>query len=139
MRPGPTLPWPRVGRACRAASSGRSCASVGGPFRRRGPSGSGVHSFDRRRRGIADADPRVDLIIRAVAAGKAVPCEKPIDLDLARVDTCWQQIKDPTGVRFAGREATELAPGRSAPPARKSRNGPGQRAEAPGFEPETGC
>jgi myo-inositol 2-dehydrogenase/D-chiro-inositol 1-dehydrogenase len=36
----------------------------------------------------------VDLIMRGVAAGKAVLCEKPIDLDLARVDSCWQQIKD---------------------------------------------
>ena len=36
----------------------------------------------------------VDLLGRAVAAGKAVLCEKPIDLDLARVDACWQQIAD---------------------------------------------
>ena len=27
-------------------------------------------------------------------AGKAVQCEKPIDLDLARVDACWERIKD---------------------------------------------
>ncbi len=36
----------------------------------------------------------VDLLARAVHAGKAVLCEKPIDLDLARVDACWEQIKD---------------------------------------------
>jgi myo-inositol 2-dehydrogenase / D-chiro-inositol 1-dehydrogenase len=36
----------------------------------------------------------VDLLTRAVLAGKAVLCEKPIDLDLARVDACWEQIKD---------------------------------------------
>ncbi|MDF3049810.1 MAG: idh [Pseudonocardia sp.] len=30
----------------------------------------------------------VDLLTRAVHAGKAVLCEKPIDLDLARVDAC---------------------------------------------------
>ncbi len=36
----------------------------------------------------------VDLLSRAVLAGKAVLCEKPIDLDLARVDACWEQIKD---------------------------------------------
>ncbi len=36
----------------------------------------------------------VDLISRAVLAGKAVLCEKPIDLDIARVDACWEQIKD---------------------------------------------
>jgi len=36
----------------------------------------------------------VDLLTRSVVAGKAVLCEKPIDLDLARVDACWEQIKD---------------------------------------------
>ena len=36
----------------------------------------------------------VDLLARAVKAGKAVLCEKPIDLDLARVDACWEEIKD---------------------------------------------
>ena len=30
----------------------------------------------------------------SVQAGKAVLCEKPIDLDLARVDACWADIKD---------------------------------------------
>ena len=40
----------------------------------------------------------VDLITRGVLAGKAVLCEKPIDLDITRVDACWEQIKsaDPT-------------------------------------------
>ncbi len=40
----------------------------------------------------------VDLMTRAVQAGKAVLCEKPIDLDLARVDECWAAIgsSDPT-------------------------------------------
>jgi myo-inositol 2-dehydrogenase / D-chiro-inositol 1-dehydrogenase len=42
---------------------------------------------------IASATPtHVDLLIRAVRAGKAVLCEKPIDLDLARVDRCWTEI-----------------------------------------------
>jgi len=36
----------------------------------------------------------VDLLTRSVLAGKAVLCEKPIDLDLARVDACWEQIGD---------------------------------------------
>lgn len=34
----------------------------------------------------------VDLLTAAVRAGKAVMCEKPIDLDLARVDACWAEI-----------------------------------------------
>jgi myo-inositol 2-dehydrogenase/D-chiro-inositol 1-dehydrogenase len=42
---------------------------------------------------IASATPtHVDLLTRAVRTGKAVLCEKPIDLDLARVDRCWAEI-----------------------------------------------
>jgi myo-inositol 2-dehydrogenase / D-chiro-inositol 1-dehydrogenase len=42
---------------------------------------------------IASATPtHVDLLTRAVRADKAVLCEKPIDLDLARVDRCWTEI-----------------------------------------------
>jgi myo-inositol 2-dehydrogenase/D-chiro-inositol 1-dehydrogenase len=42
---------------------------------------------------IASATPtHVDLLTRAVRVGKAVLCEKPIDLDLARVDRCWTDI-----------------------------------------------
>jgi myo-inositol 2-dehydrogenase / D-chiro-inositol 1-dehydrogenase len=48
---------------------------------------------------IASATPtHVDLLTRAVRADKAVLCEKPIDLDLARVDRCWTEIaaRNPT-------------------------------------------
>jgi myo-inositol 2-dehydrogenase / D-chiro-inositol 1-dehydrogenase len=42
---------------------------------------------------IASATPtHVDLLTRAARAGKAVLCEKPIDLDMARVDRCWVEI-----------------------------------------------
>jgi myo-inositol 2-dehydrogenase / D-chiro-inositol 1-dehydrogenase len=42
---------------------------------------------------IASATPtHVDLLSRAVRAGKAVLCEKPIDLELALVDRCWTDI-----------------------------------------------
>jgi len=34
----------------------------------------------------------VDLLTRSVRAGKAVLCEKPIDLDLDRVDACGREI-----------------------------------------------
>ncbi len=34
----------------------------------------------------------VDLIARSVQAGKPVLCEKPVDLDIARVDACWDAI-----------------------------------------------
>lgn len=36
----------------------------------------------------------VDLIIAAAIAGKAILCEKPIDLDMSRVDACAEAIKD---------------------------------------------
>lgn len=36
----------------------------------------------------------VDLITASAKAGKAVLCEKPIDLDIARVDRCAEEIKD---------------------------------------------
>lgn len=36
----------------------------------------------------------VDLIIAATQAGKAVLCEKPIDLDMARVRTCEAIVRD---------------------------------------------
>lgn len=43
---------------------------------------------------IATATPtHADYIEMAVAAGKAILCEKPIDLDLARVDACAAKIK----------------------------------------------
>lgn len=42
---------------------------------------------------IASAtDTHVDLIIAAARAGKAILCEKPIDLDMARVETCAKAI-----------------------------------------------
>ena len=44
---------------------------------------------------IASAtDTHVDLISKAAKAGKAVLCEKPIDLDIARVNQCRDQIGD---------------------------------------------
>ena len=40
----------------------------------------------------SSTDTHVDLISRAAQAGKAVLCEKPVDLDLGRVDACWAAI-----------------------------------------------
>ncbi|WP_040155304.1 inositol 2-dehydrogenase [Mobilicoccus massiliensis] len=46
---------------------------------------------------IASPTPtHVDLLTRAVEAGKWVLCEKPIDLDVARVDACRERIGDLT-------------------------------------------
>ncbi|OMH29429.1 inositol 2-dehydrogenase [Motiliproteus sp. MSK22-1] len=39
-------------------------------------------------------DTHVDLLIKAAKAGKAILCEKPIDLDTDRVNRCWEEIKD---------------------------------------------
>lgn len=36
----------------------------------------------------------VDMLLRAVAADKKVLLEKPIDLDLAKIDTAWASIQD---------------------------------------------
>ena len=42
---------------------------------------------------IASATPtHIDLLQASVMAGKKVLCEKPIDLDLARIDACWTAI-----------------------------------------------
>ncbi len=49
--------------------------------------------------GIVVASPtptHVELLTRAVRAGKAVLCEKPIDLDIGRVDACRTQLGDLT-------------------------------------------
>jgi myo-inositol 2-dehydrogenase/D-chiro-inositol 1-dehydrogenase len=40
----------------------------------------------------SSTDTHVDLITRAAKAGKKVLCEKPIDLDIKRVETCWKEI-----------------------------------------------
>ena len=42
----------------------------------------------------SSTDTHVDLIVAAARAGKAVFCEKPIDLSLQRVEECWQQVRD---------------------------------------------
>lgn len=44
----------------------------------------------------------VDLITRSVRAGKAVLCEKPIDLDLAAVDRCWDEISGAAPIVMVG-------------------------------------
>src|ERR1700730_7867849 len=78
---------------------------------------------------IASPTPtHVDLLTACAQAGKVVLCEKPIDLDLARVDACWEDIKglnaavmvgfnrrfDPTFAemrdRVAGGEIARVAP-----------------------------
>ncbi len=50
---------------------------------------------DSRVDGVIIASPtdtHVDLITAAVKAGKAVLCEKPIDLDVERARACWRDI-----------------------------------------------
>ena len=40
----------------------------------------------------SSTDTHVDLLTMAAKAGKAVLCEKPIDLDMDRVKACWAEI-----------------------------------------------
>ena len=42
----------------------------------------------------SSTDTHVDLIVAAAQAGKAVFCEKPIDLSMQRVEACWEQVRD---------------------------------------------
>jgi myo-inositol 2-dehydrogenase / D-chiro-inositol 1-dehydrogenase len=45
--------------------------------------------------GVVIASPtptHVDLLTRSVRAGKPLLCEKPVDLDLGRIDRCWSDI-----------------------------------------------
>lgn len=41
----------------------------------------------------SSTDTHADLIMRAAAAGKAIFCEKPVDLDLARARACAQTVR----------------------------------------------
>jgi myo-inositol 2-dehydrogenase / D-chiro-inositol 1-dehydrogenase len=50
----------------------------------------------------SSTDTHLDLLVRAALAGKAVLCEKPIDLDLAKVDASWERIKDRKPVVMVG-------------------------------------
>jgi myo-inositol 2-dehydrogenase/D-chiro-inositol 1-dehydrogenase len=52
---------------------------------------------------VASSTPtHVDLLTRSVQAGKAVLCEKPIDLDIARVEACWDAIGGSSPVVVVG-------------------------------------
>jgi myo-inositol 2-dehydrogenase / D-chiro-inositol 1-dehydrogenase len=41
----------------------------------------------------SSTDTHADLIVRAAAAGKAIFCEKPVDLEVARARTCAEAVK----------------------------------------------
>jgi myo-inositol 2-dehydrogenase / D-chiro-inositol 1-dehydrogenase len=52
---------------------------------------------------IASPTPtHIDLLTRSVQAGKPVLCEKPIDLDLDRIDRCWSVIAEHSPVVMMG-------------------------------------
>jgi len=42
----------------------------------------------------SSTDTHVELIARSARACKAVLCEKPVDLDIVRVDACWRSIAE---------------------------------------------
>jgi myo-inositol 2-dehydrogenase/D-chiro-inositol 1-dehydrogenase len=52
---------------------------------------------------VASATPtHVDLLRASVLSGRGVLCEKPIDLDLARIDECWAEIAGLTPLVMVG-------------------------------------
>ena len=69
----------------------------------------------------SSTDTHVELITAAAKAGKAILCEKPIDLDIAKVDACWQEIGD-LGAR--SRSASTAA---TTPPSPRSARDPRRR------------
>ena len=79
--------------------------SLAGQYGATAGSDAGAVLADPRVDAVVVASPtptHVDLLTRAVHAGKAVLCEKPIDLDLAKVDACWQQIGGSSPVVMVG-------------------------------------
>jgi myo-inositol 2-dehydrogenase / D-chiro-inositol 1-dehydrogenase len=77
-----------------AADAARACGEA-----------HGAHVADSVEEVLADAavdavliasstDTHVQLITAAAQAGKAVLCEKPIDLDLRKVEGCWETVQD---------------------------------------------
>ena len=74
---------PQAAAQCAAELGVRAAASLGEIW------------SDRAVRGVLIAtstDTHVALITAAVKAGKAVLCEKPVDLDLERARSCWREI-----------------------------------------------
>ena len=87
----------------RAACGGRRRRRRGGaPPRGREQRDNCLQSMHHRADKDIDAvlictptDTHADLIERAARAGKAVFCEKPVDLDAARIRTCLDVVKRP--------------------------------------------
>ena len=76
----------------------------------------------------SSTDTHVELITAAAKAGQAILCEKPIDLDIAKVDACWQgsatrcadpdRLQPPLRPLLQRRPESQSAPARSATCAR---------------------
>ncbi len=50
----------------------------------------------------SSTDTHIDLITQCVEAGKPVLCEKPVDLDIGRVDAAWQRMAIRSAVVMIG-------------------------------------
>ena len=79
----------------------------------------------------------VDLITRGVLAGKAVLCEKPIDLDITRVDACCPQREREPGGHDGLQPPVRLLVPRSPRPDPRRRHRPARTADhhQPGSRP----
>ena len=80
--------------ACHDASPAAAAAVAGETGARPSPSLDALLADPAIRAVLvaASTGTHLDLITRAARAGKAVLCEKPIDLDLARAEACWREI-----------------------------------------------
>lgn len=104
----PQFPGPRRCRKPRRAACchRRSCCDRRqgreGGLRLRHPQHRGYRGIQGcgHRGDLHPTDTHADLIERFVRAGKAVFCEKPVDLSLARVQACRKVVKVAKGVRM---------------------------------------
>ncbi|MDG9706208.1 inositol 2-dehydrogenase [Streptomyces sp. DH37] len=74
-----------------------AAAELAGRYGAKAAESAGEVLADRSVTAVVIASPtptHLELIAAAADAGKAVLCEKPIDLDLERVDACWKRIAD---------------------------------------------
>ena len=83
----------------------------------------------------SSTDTHADLVIAAARAGKAIFCEKPIDLSLKRVDACLGAVREAGVPLFVGFNRRLI---RALPPSiRGSHSGRSERSSKSSFQAAT--